>query len=315
MNAPDPMERVRRVAEKVSNWGRWGDDDERGTWNLVTPEVVLRATAAVRRGDVFSLGLALGGDGPQTGSVIGRFNPQHYMTAIGTQIGDNPRGFCYSDDVLSLPLQSATQWDSLAHVHYDGLLYNGYPASEALGVAGAARNGIDRLACGGIVTRGVLVDVARHRGVERLAPGSVIRPEELDDALAAQGSTLQPGDALLLRTGHLSVFKQDGDRETYLWQGPGLGIDAAEWIRAKDLAAVCSDTTAVEVMPCEDESLLYPLHLLCIRDMGMPFGEMFDLDELAADSAADGCWEFLLSAPPLKVTGGIGSPINPLAVK
>jgi kynurenine formamidase len=118
-----------------------------------------------------------------------------------------------------------------------------------------------------------------------------------------------------MRTGHLGVFKQDGDKETYLWQGPGLGLDAAEWIRGLDLAAVCSDTTAVEVMPCEDPTLLYPLHLLCIRDMGLPFGEMFDLDELAADCAADGCWEFLLSAPPLKVTGGIGSPVNPLAIK
>lgn len=309
------MQRVRDIAAKVSNWGRWGADDERGTLNLITPEVVRRAASCVRRGDVFSLGLSLGNEGPQTGSVIGRFNPQHYMTAIGSLIGDDPRGFCYSDDVLSLPLQSSTQWDSLAHVHYDGKLYNGYAAAEHLGVGGTTRNGIDKLAAGGIVSRGILVDVARHRGLERLEPGTAIRPGELDDALAAQGSKLLPGDILVLRTGHLSVFTKDRDRETYLWQGPGLGLDAAEWIRAHDLAAVCSDTTAVEVMPCEDPTLLYPLHLLCIRDMGLPFGEMFALDELAADCAADGCWEFLLSAPPLRVTGGIGSPINPLAIK
>lgn len=309
------MERVRQIAEKVSNWGRWGSEDERGTLNLITPEVVKRAAACVRRGDVFSLGLGLGAEGPQTGSVIGRFNPQHYMTAIGSLIGEDPRGFCYSDDVLSLPLQSSTQWDSLAHVHYDGKLYNGYPADEALGVGGTTRNGIDKLASAGIVSRGVLVDIARHRGVDRLRPGSAIRPSEIDDALANQGCSLLPGDILVLRTGHITVFTKDNDRETYLWQGPGLGIDAAEWIRRHDLAAVCSDTSAVEVMPCEDESLLYPLHLLCIRDMGLPFGEMFDLEELAADCAADGCWEFLLSAPPLKVTGGIGSPINPLAIK
>ncbi len=309
------MERVREIAAKVSNWGRWGAQDERGTLNLITPEVVRRAAASVRRGDVFSLGLSLGADGPQSGTVIGRFNPQHYMTAIGTLIGEDPRGFCYSDDVLTLPLQCSTQWDSLAHVHYDGKLYNGYPVSDHLGVGGATRNGIDKLAEGGILSRGVLVDLARHRGVDRLAPGTAIRPSELDDALAAQGSSLLPGDILVLRTGHLSVFTKDGDRETYLWQGPGLGIDAAEWIHAHDLAAVCSDTTAVEVMPCEDPSLLYPLHLLAIRDMGMTFGEMFQLDALAEDCAADGCWEFLLTAPPLKVSGGIGSPVNPLAVK
>ncbi len=309
------MERVRRIAEKVSNWGRWGADDERGTLNLITPEVVRRATACVRRGEVFNLGLSLGPEGPQTGSVVGRFNPQHYMTAIGVQIGDDPRGFCYSDDVLSLPLQTATQWDSLAHVHYDGKLYNGYPADECLSASGTTRNGIDKLGAQGIVSRGVLVDLARHRGVERLAPGSVVTPSQIDEALAAQNVSLLPGDILVLRTGHLSVFKVDGERETYLWQGPGIGLEAAEWIRRHDLAAVCSDTTAVEVMPCEDPTLLYPVHLLCIRDMGMPFGEMFDLDELADDCAADGCWEFLLCAPPLKVTGGIGSPINPVAIK
>jgi len=309
------VHRVRAIAEKVSNWGRWGADDERGTLNLITPEVVRRANACVRRGEVFSLGLSLGAEGPQTGTVVGRFNPQHYMTAIGTLIGEDPRGFCYSDDVLSLPLQTATQWDSLAHVHYDGKLYNGFEAASTLSASGTTKNGIDKLATGGIVSRGVLVDVARHRKTERVPPGSVITPEEIDDALAAQNVSLLPGDILVLRTGHLSVFKHDGDRETYLWQGPGIGLQAVEWLRRHDLAAVCSDTTAVEVMPCEDPALLYPVHLLCIRDMGMPFGEMFDLDELAADCAADGCWEFLLCAPPLKVTGGIGSPVNPIAIK
>jgi len=309
------MQRVRDIAAKVSNWGRWGADDQRGTLNLITPEVVRRAAGCVRRGEVFSLGLTLGPEGPQTGSVIGRFNPQHYMTAIGALIGEDPRGFCYSDDVLTLPLQCSTQWDSLAHVHYDGKLYNGYPASEHLGAGGATRNGIEQLADGGIVSRGVLVDLARHRGIERIPPGTAIRPSELDDALAAQGCSLLPGDILVMRTGHLSVFTRDGNRETYLWQGPGLGLDAAQWIRARDLAAVCSDTTAVEVMPCEDPKLPYPLHLLAIRDMGLTFGEMFDLDDLAADCAADGCWEFLLSAPPLKIAGGIGSPVNPIAIK
>jgi kynurenine formamidase len=127
----------------------------------------------------------------------------------------------------------------------------------------------------------------------------------------------QPGarDILVLRTGHLRVFTEDGDRETYLWQGPGLGLACIEWLRTRDLAAVCADNSAIEVMPCEDPTLLYPVHLLGIRDMGMPFGEMFDLERLAADCAADGVWEFLLSAPPLGVTGGIGSPVNPLAVK
>lgn len=309
---PDPMDKVRALAKRVSNWGRWGQDDERGTLNLVTPEVLLRAAGCVRQGRLFSLGLALGADGPQTGTVVGRFNPQHYMTAIGAPFG-TPGGFHYSDDVIVMPLQCATQWDSLAHVHYDGLLYNGASAGEALSPAGAARNGIEKLG-DGVATRGVLLDLARARGLDRLPPGSVVMPAELDAALARQRVSLEPGDALLLRTGHLGVFRA-GDRETYLWQGPGLGIDCVEWLRERDVAAVCADNTAIEVMPCEDPALFYPVHLLGIRDMGLLFGEMFDLDALAADCARDGQWDFLLSAPPLKVTGGIGSPVNPLALK
>ena len=309
------MERVREIAKRVSNWGRWGKDDERGTLNLITPEVVQRAARSVRSGRVFSLGLALGADGPQTGAIAGRFNPEHTMSVVGELIGDDPRGFCYSDDVIRMPLQCATQWDSLAHVHYDGLLYNGFPVGEVLSSEGAARDGIDKLARDGIVSRGVLLDLARARGVERLAPSTVVTPRDLDEAVRHQRVTIERGDILVLRTGHLRVFTVDGDRDTYLWQGPGLGIDCVEWLRALDVAAVCADTTAIEVMPCEDPAIFYPLHLLGIRDMGMPFGEMFDLEALAADCAADGTWDFLLSAPPLPIVRGIGSPVNPLALR
>jgi len=308
------MDRVRSLAQRVSNWGRWGDEDERGTLNLVTPEVLKRAAAAVRQGRAFSLGLALGADGPQTGSVVGRFNPQHYMTAIGAPFGA-PGGFHYSDDVICMPLQCGTQWDSLAHVHYDGLLYNGVPAERALSASGTARNAIDKLGSPGIASRGVLLDLARARGVPRLAPGSVVRPADLDAALERQRVELLPGDVLLFRTGHLQVFLEGGDRETYLWQGPGLGIDCIPWLRERDVAAVCADNTAIEVMPCEDPELFYPVHLLGIRDMGLPFGEMFDLEALAADCERDGQWDFFFAAPPLKVTAGVGSPVNPLAIK
>lgn len=101
----------------------------------------------------------------------------------------------------------------------------------------------------------------------------------------------------------------------YLWQGPGLGIDCVPWLRERDVAAVCADNTAIEVMPCEDPDLFYPVHLLGIRDMGLPFGEMFDLEALATDCVRDAQWDFFFSAPPLRVTGGIGSPINPVVVK
>ena len=305
------MDVLRTLAPKVSNWGRWGPDDEVGTVNFITPEAVRRGAACVKRGDVFSLGLPLGADGPQLGTH-GRMNPIHLMSALEGRVsaeGD----FRYSDDIVVMPLQCATQWDSLAHVYYDGQLYNGFPAT-AITAAGAARNAIDRVGAG-IVSRGVLLDVARLWGVERVAPGVAIKPTDLDAAERAAGVRVGTGDVLLVRTGHLGAFKVDRDREGYLRRAPGLGVACVEWLHARQVAAVATDTVAVEVIPWEDPAVPLPVHLLCIRDMGLTLGEMFDLDELAADCARDGVWEFLFSAPPLKVTGGVGSPLNPLAVK
>jgi kynurenine formamidase len=305
------MDNIRVLAKQVSNWGRWGTDDERGTINFITPEKIRQAAACVRRGRVFSLGLSFDGSGPQIGQG-GRVNPQHFMTATaGIVYPHSP--FRFSDDVVVMPLQCATQWDSLAHVHYDGQLYNGYPA-ESITTAGASKNSIDKQA-DGIVSRGVLVDLARAAGVERLEPGHAITVAELEAAEAAQGVRLGTGDVLLIRTGHLSVFKKDGDRVGYMRMMPGLSLACAEWLHAREIAAVATDTNAVEVIPFEDNAVPLPLHMVCIRDMGLTLGEMFDLDALAADCAADGVYEFLFTAPPLKVTGAVGSPLNPLAIK
>ena len=300
------------LARRVSNWGRWGADDERGTVNFITPEVVRRAAGCVRRGDVFSLGLPLGAAGPQMGTG-GRFNPIHLMSAIAGGIPSDPDGFRYTDDVIIMPLQCATQWDSLAHVYYGGRLYNDVPA-ETVTAGGAARNAIDRLAAG-IVSRGVLLDAARTAGVARLAPGQVITPADLEAAERAEGVRVERGDVLLVRTGHLAVFTVDGDREGFVRRSPGLGVACVEWLHAREVAAIATDTYAVEVIPFEDPKRPLPVHQLAIRDMGLTLGEMFVLDELAADCARDGVWDFLFSAPPLRVTGGVGSPLNPLAVK
>jgi len=307
------MEKIASIARKVSNWGRWGDDDEIGTLNLVTPEVVRRGAASVRRGVIFSLGLPLDANGPMTGAA-GRVNPIHLMSMIDVGLDGRPDSVRFADDYVTMPLQCATQWDSLAHAWYGGKLYNGRPATTVTPF-GASRNGIDKVARSGFLSRGVLLDVAREKGVERLAPGQVIMPTDLEAAERRQGTRVESGDVLLVRTGHLSVFRLDGNRELYRMNSPGLGIDCAEWLRARDVAAVASDTFSLEVYPCEDPQVLFPLHMLCIRDMGLTLGEMFDLEPLAADCAADGVWEFLFSAPPLKVTGGVGSPLNPLAVK
>lgn len=306
------MEKVRELAKKVSNWGRWGAEDERGTVNFITADAVKRGAACVRRGEVFSLGLHFGAEGPQIGQG-GRVNPLHLMSATDSGISPEPGGFRFADDVIVMPLQCATQWDSLAHVHYDGFLYNGFPSST-ITTAGASRNGIEKMAAG-IVSRGVLLDIARLKGVERLPAGQVITPRDLEDAEKRSGVKVSAGDVLLLRTGHITVFLHDQNREGYMRVMPGLGLASLEWLHARQIGALATDTSAVEVIPFEDPEMKLPFHLVAIRDMGLTLGEMFDLEALAADCASDGIYEFLFSASPLKVRGGVGSPLNPLAIK
>jgi kynurenine formamidase len=303
---------LRALGRRVSNWGRWGAEDERGTVNLITPEKLRQAAACIRRGAIFSLALPLGVDGPQFGQA-GRVNPLHLMTATNSPMSADPDGVRYADDFIMMPLQCATQWDSLAHVHYGGQLYNGH-AVTTVTAAGAERNGIDKQRAG-IVSRGVLLDVARAEGVERLAPGQVLTPTDLEAAERRQGVRVATGDVLLVRTGHMLVFTRDGDRVTYMKQMPGLGTACIEWLHAREVAAVATDTNMVEVYPLEDPATMLPLHTIGIRDMGLTLGEMFDLEALAADSANDGVWECFFAAAPLPVTGGVGSPINPLAIK
>jgi len=302
---------VRPLGRSLSNWGRWGAADERGTTNLITPEALVAAAKLVRHGKVFDLGIAFDSNGPQPGGV--RTNPLHLMSATGT--GQNFRGgFCYADDYIVMPLQCATQWDGLAHVFYDGQLYNGFPSTEVT-PKGALRNGIEKQGKG-ITGRGVLLDVAALKGVRWLEPGYAITPADLETAAERQGGvSVGSGDVLLVRTGWRRFFTETGSASQFMQGSPGLGLDCCEWLRRRDVAAVCSDNFAVEVQPSEDPENALPLHMVLIRDMGMTLGEIFDLEELAADCEADGVWEFFFSAPVLKVTYAVGSPINPLALK
>jgi kynurenine formamidase len=212
-----------------------------------------------------------------------------------------------------MPLQGATQWDSLAHVGYDDRFYNDVPVVAVTAMQGATRNAIDA-ALPGIVGRGVLVDIARHRGVEWLEAGQSVEPDELDAALAAQGVVLASGDILAVRTGWRRKALVEG-WAGWLTTNPGLGVACAAWIHRHEIAAVVSDNWGIEVQPAPPDQGLLPLHCILIRDMGMMLGEIFDLEELAADCATDGVWEFFFSGPPLRVAGGIGSPVSPIAVK
>jgi kynurenine formamidase len=304
------VEDFRAVGKRLSNWGRWGADDERGTVNLVTPERLVAAAALVRTGKVFDLGIPMDQDGPQPGG--GRINPVHLMRETGAG-QDIPGGFHFADDYIFMPLQGSSQWDALAHVYYDDQLYNGFPASD-VGLHGASHDSIDKLAKG-IVGRGVLLDIARLKGVEWMQAGEVITPGDLDAAARQQGVEVRAGDIVLFRTGWRTKFKQERDPRAFMGGEPGIGLATCQWLKDKEVAALCSDNWAIEVLPGEDPSVLLPVHMVLIRDMGMTLGEILDFDELAEDCAADGVWEFLFCSPPLKFTRAVGSPINPLALK
>lgn len=305
------IEDFRTLGQRLRNWGRWGDRDERGTVNLITPQRLVAAAGLVRQGKIFDLGIPLDQRGPQVGG--GRINPIHLMSETGDE-QLFPGGFRYADDYLFMPLQGASQWDALAHVYYDDQMYNGFPARD-ITVKGAAHCAIDGQAKG-IAGRGVLLDIAALRGVEWLEAGEVITPDDLDAAAARQGGvSVGPGDILLVRTGWRRKFRQEGDARAFMAGEPGLGQACCEWLRERDVAAVCADNWAVEVLPGETPDAFLTVHMVLIRDMGLTLGEILDFEELATDCADDGVWEFFFVAPPLKVTGAVGSPVNPLAIK
>ena len=301
----------RQLGAQLSNWGRWGPEDERGTLNHITPPDLVAAAGLIRAGKVFDLGIPFGPDGPQAPGSS-RLNPILLMSETGH--GQNlPDDVHFADDYVFMPLQAASQWDALAHVFYDGAMYNGFP-SELITSRGAARCSIDRLGKG-VVGRGVLLDLAGLRGVPWLAADDVITADDLDAACEAQGVRVVRGDILLVRTGWRRKFVLERDAATWRSPQPGLGIDCCAWLAEHEVAAVGSDNRAVEPLPARPPNGFLPLHMVLIRDMGMPLAEILDLEELSDDCAADGVWDFFFCAPPIKFTGAVGSPVNPLAVK
>jgi kynurenine formamidase len=317
------VDTVRQLAERCSNWGRWGSDDQLGTLNHIQASDVVAASSLVRTGRVFSLAIPVDEHGPQSGG-FGRFNPIHLMirdgnaAATGTVVrdfyGGRDRWIRGTDDLLILPLQSGTQWDSLAHIVFENRIYNGYDATT-VGSKGATLNDIAN-ARDRVVGRGVLLDVPRSLGRPWLEPGEQIHAEDLEACARAQGVTIGRGDIVLVRTGQMAQCRDAGSWGAYAGgPAPGLALDTAPWIFDRELAAVATDTWGMEVLPNQTEDVFQPLHIILIVHMGLLVGEIFDLEALADDCAADGVYEFLFSAPPLPITGGVGSPVNPLAVK
>lgn len=303
------------LGRSLSNWGRWGVDDEKGTLNFITPERRVRAAGLVRRGIVFSLGLPVkDGTGPTRPYPIGRFHPTHRMTKTGLQRGPIEMGGTadYIDDVLMMGVQTGSHWDALCHVYYDGELYNGFPCSD-VDASGAHRNGIDKIHQD-LNGRGVLLDIPALHGVPALEPGYAVTPPELSACAERQGVAIDSGDIVLIRTGSLTRVQGDDWDAFHAEQRPGLHWSTAGWFADHQVAAMACDNTGVEA-PSTLPTLRNPFHMIALRDMGLPLGELWNFEDLAVDCAQDGVYDFLLVATAMRLVGGSGSPVNPLAFK
>ena len=333
LDRTDPERHIAEAAEAYRNWGRWGDDDRLGTLNFIGEAQRARAATLVRRGASFSLSQAFDMDGPQLGWRR-RTNPIHTMLGTGTDtaagVKDFPHGISGADDMITMPLQCSTQWDGLGHIFDRGIAWNGRPAGAVVTSEGDLVTGIEH-AASVIVGRGVLLDLGRFlnpegtlrqtQGAEtaagELPDGYAITTAELEACIDAQGATsaVGRGDLVLVRTGRYARALREG------WNGyaggpsAGLSFTTAGWLHRTEIAAVATDTWGFEVRPNEFDDAFQPLHQVVIPNMGLTIGEMWNLEELAADCAADGVYEFLLVAPPLRITGAVGSPVNPIALK
>jgi kynurenine formamidase len=224
------------------------------------------------------------------------------------------RGLRSSDDIIIMPTQCGTQWDGLGHVFYGDQMWNGYDCRNVTG-AGALKAGIEHTRAK-MVGRGVLLDIARLLDLPALPDGFAVGPEHLDRAEQQVGLTVGRGDFLIVRTGHMEAKRATGGWGGYAGgDAPGLAFETLDWLQARQVAAIATDTWGVEVRPCQTDEVAMPWHWIAIPIMGLTVGEIFHLAELAADCAADGRYEFLFVAPTLPITGGVGSPVNPLAIK
>ncbi|MFE3632045.1 cyclase family protein [Streptomyces goshikiensis] len=298
------------IAKRVNNWGRWGADDEMGTLNLITDEVVRAAAAEIRAGRRIPLALPLQEDGVQVGMIPGRVNPLHTMTQINQELF-GPGTVACSDDAVTMGLQCATHWDALTHVSHSGKIYNGRPAGTITAHARAEFSGIEK--AGPIVSRGVLLDVARAKGMDRLPGGHAVTPQDLTEAEEFGGVTVRAGDIVLVRTGQIQLYLA-GDKHGYGFPSPGLSVRTPQWFHARDVAAVANDTLTFEIFPPEIEDLWLPVHALDLVEMGMHQGQNWNLEKLSTACAEVGRYAFLLSAMPEPFVGAVGTPVSPVAV-
>jgi kynurenine formamidase len=319
---PPSREEILGYFSDLSNWGRWGDEDQLGTLNLITPELRRRAAALITEGVVVPLGMDLdpGAPDPLSRGTQVRLEPIRYamgrMTAARERLTLTPHG-------------SLTHLDSPAHIAWDGSIYNGWTTAAAFGPSGVTRLSVHQ-ARAGIVTRGVLLDIAAVRGADSLEDGDGVFPEDLLAAEERQGIRVAEGDVLIVRTGYLTrALRSDGNDDHY--GGVGYHASALPLLHERGVAVIASDAlndmnpsgyafdgpatpAAFDRLDVETASLAFPVHAIALTAMGAWLLDHVEVEELALTCRHLGRWEFFVSVEPLRMVGSTGSHVNPLAI-
>lgn len=292
---------VDRLMKELSNWGRWGKDDQLGTYNLITPAKRKEAAGLVKEG--ISVSLAHDVEkvaGPDNNNPFkhtiedaGPYANEYYLDSYSV----NYHGFAH------------THMDSLCHMFHDGLMYNGFSTKE-LNKSGAQKLAITGFK-NGILSRAILMDIPKLKGVPFLAAGTAIYPEDLDAWEKKTGVKVRSGDVVLIYTGRWAARKKNGAWEIGK-NAAGLHASCAKWLKQRDVAILGSDG-ASDVLPSQVAGVSQPIHQLVLIAMGMPILDNLDMEALSATAAKLNRYDFMLSASPLAVAGGTGSPLNPIA--
>lgn len=299
------LSEFRDLFQAVSNWGRWGERDESGALNDLTADRVLTAAALIRTGQTVSLSLPMN-------THPGIENPRpadHHMTMVADA---GSSGLRFAKDYIGADYHndSHTHIDAFCHVAFDGRWYNGIPCGSVT-AEGCPADTIE-VAKDGLIGRGVLLDVPRGREVAWLEPGEHIFREDLELAEREQAVRIGKGDILLVRTGHPRCLSERGPWDTAEAKA-GLHPTAARFLAERGVSALGSDANS-DTAPSTTEGVAFPMHVLTLNAMGVHLLDYLQLEDLSAACAETGHWDFFFAAAPLRIVGGTGSPLNPIAV-
>ena len=288
--------------KELSNWGRWGKDDQLGAINLITPAKRKQAAALVKEG--FSVSLAR-----DVEKESATDNPRPFSHTMNLTGANNPGQFSLDTYTVNYHGYAHTHLDALGHMFYQGKMYNGFSQEEITG-KGAAKLSIHGLKQG-IFTRGILIDIPSLKGVPYLEPGTPIYPEDLEAWEKKAGVKVSSGDVIFIRTGRWARRAAKGPWDVGS-NSAGLHASCAKWLKQRDVAIIGSDA-ASDVAPSGVEGVPQPIHQLTLIALGVHIFDNCDLEALSKAAAERKRWEFLLTASPLAVPGGTGSPLNPIA--